>query len=50
MDIVGAGRLLHTAHQQQRQNENDQEPGTLKYAPVQCPEAQTGLAHWLGQI
>ena len=25
-------------------------PGTLKYAPVQCPEAQTGLAHSLGKF
>src|SRR5277367_2184555 len=25
-------------------------PGRLKYAPVQCPEAQTGLAHWLGRF
>src|SRR4029077_615588 len=25
-------------------------PGTLKYAPVQCPEAHTGLAHSLGRF
>src|SRR5450755_3462387 len=25
-------------------------PGTLKYAPGQCPEAHTGLAHALGRL
>ena len=25
-------------------------PGRLKYAPVQCPEAHTGLAHFSGRL
>ena len=29
-DVVGLRRLLHSAHQQQRENENDEEAGRLK--------------------
>src|ERR1700682_1926704 len=28
----------------------NRKPRTLKYEPVQCPEAQTGLAHALGKL
>ncbi len=49
-DVVGLGRFLHSAHQEQRENEDDQEAGQIEVSARPLPRGPDGTRPFVGQV